>query len=37
MILIVILKLWFIYLNYINAGGSKTKEQFIQELVDLIG
>ena len=26
-----------IYLNYINAGGSKTKEQFIQELVDLIG
>lgn len=26
-----------IYLSYINAGGTKTKEQFVNELVDLIG
>lgn len=26
-----------IYLNYINAGGTKTHSEFIKELVDLIG
>lgn len=26
-----------IYLDYVNAGGKKTKEEFIKELVDLIG